>query len=129
MVGWKTSSHAEDVASRVTAFFKRYQWNLALALVMSALKHSGFREEKEWRLVSQYPDEALYGVSFRPGRFGVTPYFELPLDVKEGPRRIDQINIGPTANRTAARGALDLLLSKHDTKAGRVRLSRTPLRQ
>lgn len=67
----------EDTASEMRAFFRRYNWNLALALVMSALKHSGFREEKEWRLVSQYPDDALYGVSFRPGRFGVTPYFEL----------------------------------------------------
>jgi hypothetical protein len=47
------------VAASVKAFFERYRWNLALALVMSALKHSGFEEEKEWRLVSQYPDEAL----------------------------------------------------------------------
>lgn len=121
--------HGKNAVSNVRAFFERYQWNLALALVMSALKHRGFEEGKEWRLVSQYPDEALYGVSFRPGRFGVTPYFELPLDSKKGPRRIEEIIIGPTSNRAAARAAVELLLSKNDTQAGRIRLSDTPLRQ
>jgi hypothetical protein len=117
-----------DVPSRIKAFFERYQWNLALALVMSALKHNGFEEEREWRLVSQYPEDALYGVSFRSGRFGVTPYFELPLDTKENPRQIDEITIGPTPNRAAARTALDMLLSKNEMTAACIKLSRTPLR-
>jgi hypothetical protein len=122
-------SENKDVPSRVRAFFARYQWNLALALVMSALKHHGFEEEKEWRLVSQYPDEALYGVSFRFGRFGVTPYFELPLDLKkDDPHQIDDFVIGPTSNRAASRAALELLLTKNQTMAGRIRISRTPLR-
>ena len=86
---------------------------------MSALKHKGFEEEKEWRLVSQYPEEALYGVSFRSGRFGITPYFELP---------IDEIIIGPTSNRTVSRAALDILLSKSEMVVGRIKISNTPLR-
>lgn len=118
----------KDMPSRIKAFFDRYQWNLALALVMSALKHSGFEEEREWRLVSQYPDEALYGVSFRTGRFGITPYFELPMDMGESPRHIDEIIIGPTANRTVARSSLDLLLVKSETVAGSIKVSSTPLR-
>ncbi|MGD0156851.1 MAG: DUF2971 domain-containing protein [Terracidiphilus sp.] len=119
---------ASTVESRVRTFFQRYQWNLALALVMSALKHSGFEEEREWRLVSQYPEDALYGVSFRPGRFGVTPYFELPMATGDTPRQIDEIIIGPTSNRAASRPALSLLLSKSDTTVGRIRVSHTPLR-
>lgn len=120
----------KDVPSRVRAFFMRYQWNLALALVMSALKHRGFEEEREWRLVRQYPDEALYGVAFRPGRFGVTPYFELPLKVKEDaePCRIDEIVIGPTPNRPASRAALDVLLLKCDIAVSSIKISPTPLR-
>jgi hypothetical protein len=117
-----------DLRSRIKAFADRYNWGLALALLMSALKHSGFEEEREWRLVSQYPDDALYGVSFRPGRFGVTPYFELPLSIDDRPRHIDEIIIGPTSNKAASRSALDLLLSKNDTTAGLVKASRTPLR-
>ncbi|HEY5331777.1 MAG TPA: DUF2971 domain-containing protein [Acidobacteriaceae bacterium] len=117
-----------DVPSRVKSFLERYQWNLALALVMSALKHRGFKEEKEWRLVSQYPEEALYGVSFRPGRFGVTPYFTLPIAAKKGPVEFEKIVIGPTPNQAASRTALELLLSKYETSAKRINLSLTPLR-
>jgi hypothetical protein len=95
---------------------------------MSALKHTGFEEEKEWRLVSQYPSDALYGMSFRPGRFGITPYFELPLDLNKCPRVIDEIVIGPTSNRTASREALEVLLLKTNTTADLIKLSRTPLR-
>jgi len=119
---------ASTVESRVKTFFDRYKWNLALALVMSALKHSGFEEEKEWRLVSQYPEDALYGVSFRSGRFGVTPYFELPMATGDGPHHIDEIIIGPTSNRTVSRAALDLLLSKSNTAVGHIKVSHTPLR-
>jgi hypothetical protein len=95
---------------------------------MSALKHKGFEEEKEWRLVSQYPEEALYGVSFRSGRFGITPYFELPMAKGDGPRQIDEIIIGPTSNRTVSRAALDILLSKSEMVVGRIKISNTPLR-
>jgi hypothetical protein len=119
----------KDVPSRVRAFFTRYQWNLALALVMAALKHRGFEEEREWRLVSQYPEEALYGVGFRSGRFGVTPYFELPLTLKEDDsRQIDEIVIGPTSNRVASRAALDVFLGKRGIAVGGIKVSPTPLR-
>jgi hypothetical protein len=121
-------SRDNNVETRIRAFVAHYRWNLGLALVMSALKHRGFEEEREWRLLSQYPDEALYAVSFRPGRFGVTPYFELPMSIDERVRNIDEIIIGPTSNRAASRSALALLLSKNETTAGRVRVSRTPLR-
>ena len=118
----------ENTPSPLRVFFKDYQWKLALALVMSALKHRGFEEEKEWRLVSQYPDEVNYGLSFRPGRFGVTPYFELPLSTTDHRRWIDEITIGPTSNRVASRAALSLLLLKNETQVRRFQLSRIPFR-
>ncbi len=128
----------EDLRIRTENFFTRYQWNLALTLAMSALKHEGFQEEQEWRLVSQYPEDALYGVSFRSGRFGITPYFTLPL-LPTGGRRlhgsegkvvsVDEIKIGPTPNGSASRSALELMLSKHNVTCNSVQLSQTPLRQ
>ena len=117
-----------DFPERVKSLLQRYEWGYALAMVTSSLKHHGFNEEKEWRLVSQYPEEALYGVAFRPGRFGVTPYFKLPLQVKEGTQRLEQVVIGPTANRAAAKAALVILLEKYETEAKTIRLSGTPLR-
>jgi hypothetical protein len=126
--GQNTLGPASTVESRVRKFFERYNWNLTLALVMSALKHGGFEEEREWRLVSQYPEEGLYGVSFRSGRFGVTPYFELPLAPGDGPRQVDEVVIGPTSNRTASLAALSLLLSKSETEVGHTKISHTPLR-
>ena len=96
---------------------------------MSAIEQKGFEEESEWRLVSQYPDESLYGVSFRPGRFGVTPYFELPIDIDGKPRKIDEVIIGPTPNKTTARNSLELLLSKYDAEAERIGVSHAPLRR
>jgi hypothetical protein len=113
---------------RLKLFFGRYEWSYALAMVTSSLKHHGFNEEKEWRLVSQYPGDALYGVAFRSGRFGVTPYFELPLQMNNGVRRLEEVIIGPTANRAAAKAALTILLEKYDTEATSIKVSGTPLR-
>lgn len=124
---WRPSN--ADESARVHAFFKRYQWGLALALVTSALKHSGFQEEREWRLVSQYPEDLMHGVAFRPGRFGITPYFELPLSANEGgPRGIDEIVVGPNPNQSASRAAINLLLKKYNVAAGKIKTSQTPLR-
>jgi hypothetical protein len=108
---------------QIKGLLVRYQWSLALAMVTSSLMRAGFEEEMEWRLVSQYPDEVLYGVAFRPGRFGVTPYFELPLDTEQGPRSIDEIVIGPTANKPAAREAPKMLLLKHHSEVPVIKLS------
>lgn len=128
MVSNKTWSTGKDTPSRIRAFFERYQWGLAVALVVSAVKHPGFEEEKEWRLVSQYPDDALYGVSFRPGRFGVTPFFELPTGTKDEPSIIDEIIIGPTSSKQATRAALNLLFSKNKTQVRSIKFSNIPLR-
>lgn len=125
----KSWSKGKDVASRARASLKRRNWELALALVIAASKHRGFEEEREWRLVSQYPAEALYGVSFRSGRFGVTPYFELPMGPGDGPSFIDEITIGPTSSsKESARAAVDLLFSRSKTQIGSIKFSKTPLR-
>jgi Protein of unknown function (DUF2971) len=119
----------DDAAARAREHLERYQWNLALYTVVGALKHSGFKEEKEWRLISQYPNDLSDKLSFRSGRFGVTPFFKLPIDFGDGQRRIETITIGPSSNRTAARTALDLLLFRYDTEVETVKLSSTPFRR
>jgi hypothetical protein len=52
--------------SRVREFVKRYQWNLALALVMSGLKHSEFDEEKACRPQTFSTLPALRGIRVYP---------------------------------------------------------------
>jgi hypothetical protein len=119
----------KNVESKLRAFFQAYQWRLALALITSALKHNGFEEEKEWRLVSQHPDDLLRKIAFRPGRFGITPYFELPICTKDSSIKFDEIIIGPTSNRAVSLAALDIFLSKNDLRVGKKSVSQTPLRQ
>ncbi|MGF7183918.1 DUF2971 domain-containing protein [Tunturiibacter psychrotolerans] len=83
---------SEDMADRIKAFFNRYQWQYTLALLSSSLKHKGFAEEEEWRLVSQYPDDLIPNLEYRVGRFGVTPYYSLPIIVGDEQKLIDNCN-------------------------------------
>lgn len=127
-----------DPFSALKNLFEPYNWTFRLAIVLASLKHRGFEEEREWRLVSQHTQRLLPRVSFRTGRFGVTPFFKLSLS--EGQRtpkglawdsilQLDDVVIGPTPNRRASRTALEMLLLKNRTLARDIRHSKTPLRQ
>jgi hypothetical protein len=109
-----TDKDAETPDS-IRAFFRQYQWRFILALFISACKHNAFSDEREWRLVSQHPDYlADKGrIRFRPGRFGVVPYFPIPLHQDDLKPRLDSITIGPAFNEEASRKALDVLAITH----------------
>jgi hypothetical protein len=100
-----------------------------------AMKHPGFRQEAEWRLVKTIglgmglSNEAL----FREGRNGVVPYLEAPLSVE--PLLIPEaITIGPNTDMdSAAIGLYTLLDSKGlfpilGHKKVKITPSRTPYR-
>jgi Protein of unknown function (DUF2971). len=84
---------------------------VASALVWAALKikHGGFSEEVEWRLIDNVPglnvvhalgDDPKGLLRFRRGAFGVTPYLvaTLPQSWRKAPLGIAKVIVGPSAS-------------------------------
>ena len=82
---------------------------------VARIKHRGFSEECEWRIVLKGQQEALaQDVKFRPGQLGSTPYIEISLGLKEpktSPLR--RIVVGPSIHKEDIKHAVELLLRKH----------------
>ncbi len=106
--------------------FRVYTKNLALQSRLNRIKDSGFRDERELRILAQVSPHWKY-VLHRPGRFGLVPYIEIGMPVggsmpssnsfrAGGPQKmkrlpIRQINIGPTPFPEEARFGLKQLLN------------------
>lgn len=71
-----------------------------LLLLSAVLKHSSFREEREWRVISPvFRDLADPGVRYRIGRFTLIPYREFSMAAEPGqPVRIDEVIVGPSSS-------------------------------
>lgn len=85
------------------------------------VKHVGFCEEREWRVIFQADKQALAPiekdgkrieiVKFRDGQFGRTPYIQIPLGLEEpATSPLRRIVVGPGARKDEARRAVELLL-------------------
>jgi hypothetical protein len=78
------------------------------------IKHRGFSEECEWRIVLQGRRDALNpAIKFRNGQFGLTPFIEIPLGLKEpttSPLR--RVVVGPSAHQSEIKQSVELLLQK-----------------
>jgi hypothetical protein len=79
----------------------------------AAIKHPGFKQEKEWRLVkgSVIAVQSTTEVSFREGRNGVVPYMSAPLFLEKGKFVPDSITLGPNDDPDAAETAAHSLLA------------------
>ncbi len=68
-----------------------------LLQVAAIIKHSGFKEEKEWRLVSKTGAANLLGVEFRVSPTTIVPYLSIPLvgDEEDSTLPIKEIVVGP----------------------------------
>jgi hypothetical protein len=109
------------------------------------IKHSGFREEFEWRIIFQAHKDALYRnpknpsfVKFRNGHFGRIPYIEIPLSLKEIDKSpLRRIIVGPGARSEDVKHSVELLLLGNgiqvrppdDAKGVEVSTSQIPYRQ
>jgi hypothetical protein len=101
------------------------------AVVNAALriKHRGFKEEAEWRLIDNtdslnfihaLEDDPGDQLKFRKGAFGVTPYIVARLpDVYDGlPFGISNVMVGPSANSDSIVASIrELLRIKYNSKA------------
>jgi hypothetical protein len=122
--------------------------SLALGTAMAALfrvlsyetprlKHSGFSEEKEWRLVAiTAPPDGENGltwpedVGFRARNGGLVPFLKLSCCVEPGPARLGlaRVVVGPAEDPERATLAARMLLEKYGYDPDIVSLSGVPFR-
>jgi hypothetical protein len=78
------------------------------------IKHYGFREEREWRIVVQASNQALTRkgvIRSRTGPFGNTPYIEVPLDLaKAGSSSLRRVVVGPGNDKVDVKQSVEQLL-------------------
>ena len=85
-----------------------FSFSYSVLLLAPIIKSEGFKEEKEWRLISpllDYPN-----AKFRQGNHSLIPYWEFDLDLEN---TLDSIIIGPTPEPTLSSMALQGLLMKN----------------
>ncbi|MBP1861762.1 DUF2971 domain-containing protein [Rhizobium herbae] len=86
-----------------------------------AFKHSGFREENEWRIISRFLPYDRPEMHVRATNRMLTPYFALPLEVgKDGDKfdiGIDEVVIGPTDHRSLIGKGVDVAFKNTVWKA------------
>ncbi|WP_273455301.1 DUF2971 domain-containing protein [Nevskia ramosa] len=93
----------------------------ALLQVATRMKHPGFSEEREWRLVSRvgrdYRDPAL---RFRPGKTRLIPYvdFKLPLTDTRN-LSLSHVYIGPAQDHNISFSAIAAFLTNSGVKVSR----------
>jgi len=93
----------------------------------AALKHPGFNEEREFRLVATRMHPSCPKPKFRAGKYGIVPYVE--LGSRCGPRLpVKKVTQGPTADRLSARRGIEMLLSDLGYPDVKVLVSDIPLR-
>jgi hypothetical protein len=90
------------------AFYERLA-QTAFAVLL-ALKHEGFREEQEWRLISL---DSQLPARFRPGRFGIVPYCAVPLCKPGEKLGLANVYVGPNAAPELAKAAVQELVGQH----------------
>jgi Protein of unknown function (DUF2971) len=101
----------------------------ALSHVVGLTKDPAFREEKEWRLVTEmHPSISVTRVKFRSGRAMLIPY--VPVEIARSPAELPivEIVIGPTLYPDLAKLAIEEFLISRDLRHVRVRNSAAPYR-
>lgn len=80
-----------------------------LSRVGAFFKHSLFKEEREWRLVSQTTSIKHKDVGFRPGRSMINPYLSISLGSGKD-SVVNRVTVGPCPHPELSNGAVEMLL-------------------
>jgi hypothetical protein len=95
---------------------------VALLTIVPGIKHPGFSEENEWRLVRHALDGPLGETEFRVARGQLIPYQRIKL--RESPCPLAEIVIGPSPDaRTRTYGTVLMLLNRYGLRECDVRVS------
>ncbi|MBI2528543.1 MAG: DUF2971 domain-containing protein [Candidatus Rokubacteria bacterium] len=99
-----------------------------LANIAPTLKHSTFREEREWRLVAIAVDGARPTIAWRASGSILIPYAPLPFGPVEN--FIAEVHVGPSSQMEFAESSISFLLKSRSRGQfqGRVAPSRIPYR-
>lgn len=83
--------------------------------VLAIIKHSAFREEKEWRLISKHYDHNTdNAILFREGASLLVPYIRIDIFKPTSDKAIfNQIYLGPTQHDNLSMSSLTAYLSMH----------------
>ena len=99
-----------------------------LANLACTIKHPKFEEENEYRQFYQPGATSLQlEKKFRNGRFGLTPYVEVPF-IEEGRLSLKSVTIGPCQDAELERYTVKTLLERHSYTNVEVLESEIPLR-
>lgn len=84
-----------------------------LLQVLSIIKHSAFRDEREWRIVSPYfPKYTVPEIKFREGASMLMPYIEIDLSVNDDAQALfEEVILGPSLHANLSMSALSSYLS------------------
>jgi hypothetical protein len=81
--------------------------------VLSIIKHNAFKEEAEWRVISQYyPNFAVPEINYREGASMLLPYVRLKIPEGIGPQLFDEVLLGPSRDDNLSLFALSSYLRK-----------------
>lgn len=99
------------------------------AQAVPRLKHPGFSEEREWRLVAMpFPSRWKEATSFRATPRGIVPYVCLDLCARDCTLDLASFLVGPIQHAREGVRTAEMLLSSHGYQPTLVRSSRTPFR-
>jgi hypothetical protein len=86
---------------------------VSVGLLGCILKQSGFREEREWRILVMAHKGLQSALEFRDTKFGPAPYVKVPLGT---PLPLARVVLGPRTNPAVER-TVRLMLDRHGSTA------------
>jgi hypothetical protein len=81
--------------------------------VLSVIKHSSFREEAEWRVISPYyANYTVPEIQYREGASMLLPYIHVNIQRDDSAPLFDEVLLGPSRDNNLSMSALGNFLSK-----------------
>ncbi|MEC6816983.1 DUF2971 domain-containing protein [Photobacterium toruni] len=112
-----TNGQAKEAAKKATNWLCE-QVNECAPLI----KHSGFHEESEWRIIARNPVE---NIQYRVSKSHIVPFLVLPL-IREYPEIIKEIYIGPNPNSHRCEKSIKQLLKSEAIENVTIKISSIP---
>ncbi|HEX8221466.1 MAG TPA: DUF2971 domain-containing protein [Chloroflexia bacterium] len=120
-VGAGTSKSIEELErEHLDEFARRFVEQAAF------IKHRGFIEEDEWRLVSTHKTCTDGHSDVREGKSTLVPYYALPITKPGEQLSLQEVVIGPTPHMDLAIDAIEFLICSGRLECADVTPSRTP---